>query len=304
MATMKKSHNTALAVLPAPDSGVAALAAALGATEAPRITLLFPFVERDAFEDTATQLLPLMRRQPVLGIQLSADIAITQSGKAWLLQLVPESMVDTLMGLSLVCEDAAPACTDIGDRDFEARLTVGTFPTKEDAESAVAGIFWEGGQLYVDRVALLSRATAADDFVHSMSVGLGTSGAIEFAPSRPPAVIAATHKPLPPHAPELMAAIYQCDQRAGFVRVSFALDEHKAAVAASGGSNQVAGAPAPKDKMLFVVDHSYSMMGSYRQVKSAVRHMIESAGDDEPDFVLYRRHPLNIAVGISFSWMG
>eukprot|EP01048_Picozoa_sp_COSAG05_P004760 COSAG05_NODE_268_length_12518_cov_6.452774_5_plen_965_part_00 len=289
---MSKTTSTALAIVPAAGGDVESLVAALGGSSgkqeflSSRVNLLFPFVPRHAFESTAAALAPLLAKFPPLSVALSTDITICQSGKAWLAQLEIETMVDMLVALQLVCEDGAPGCTDLGDRvgGFKAVLTVGSFESREAAEAAVQSAPWNGGELLVDRVTLLHRrhqrdvaaaaASGAAPFQPILTVGLGPEAQVVAIPASTTALSSLQDAVIEGQTP-LCEPTYQVGK--GMVRLSFELP--------SGPSSTKM---TSQDKMLFVVDHSYSMIDAYDQVKKAVTHMLDSAtGDSEPDFILY-----------------
>jgi hypothetical protein len=272
---MSKTTGTALAIVPMGDA-VEALVSALRATSAtagqhsPRINLLFPFVPRHAFESTAAVLVPLLSKFPQIAVQLSPDTTVIQSGKAWLAQVEACTMVDMLVALQMVAEDAAPGCTDLGDREggFSATLTVASFDSKEAAIQAVHGVaWWAGCEMLVDRVSLLHRPSPAHAFRTVLTVGFGADAKVCSIPA--PAIIQATPAAAPAETERPRAAMYQVGQ--GMVRVSFELDQPEA------GAPPGSAVAKRKDKMLFVVDQSYSMLESYDQVKQAVSHMLDSS---------------------------
>lgn len=182
MATIK-THRTAVVVIP-PESVAGPVQAIRHRYDRqvrrwmPHITLLYPFVPREAFDAVEPRLAEAARRIAPFEVTLTDFRWFHHGGQSYTLWLQPEP-AGALIHLHSALREAVPHCDDTARYrgGYTPHLSVGQVRGPERLE-AVAGSLraqWRPLRFLVDRVYLIWRNAPPDDvFRIDRSVVLGT----------------------------------------------------------------------------------------------------------------------------------
>jgi 2'-5' RNA ligase len=247
----------------------------------PHINLLYPFAPSEQFEACSAVLSAALAEVPAFDLTFDR-ISYFKHGKSCTAWLSPDrSGADKLKALQAVLEACFPHCDDLARRAsadapsaFSPHLTVGQFRNESQVQAFIQNTSFRPVTVSVDRLSLLSR-TQTSPFVSVADISL-SHGDVSAVPKIP-----AT--PSSPGQKGCVDTSNSCFQILdGTLRLNFEIPVDSTAASGS------------RSSMLFVVDNSSSMHGSYHSVTKAVQYMLDEtqkqavvAAAAEPAFILY-----------------
>lgn len=247
----------------------------------PHINILYPFVAKDEFDDTAHALAAALMHLRPLRLRFTR---IDRFGSTAF--LVPED-VDVPGGLASICAACKAAFPNLQQpREFwQPHLTVGQFKSVEACIAFINACPPLNILSEISGVTVLTRDVVQRPFCTAFTVQFGwelADGSPVVEKGNMKEYAFRSIQAVADEALEWSRNFYQLDD--SFVRVVFSADADDL------GCNKVGSDKSWRKSscMLFVVDRSASMGCAYEEVKSAVRYMMkEAASKENIDFILY-----------------
>lgn len=141
----------------------------------PHITLLYPFVAVEEFEQTAQCLSSLLAGFPTFTASFSSLGFFSHGRKKYTVFLKPEEeTICQLKTLQAICQDAAPHCDNVSARKggFKPHMTLGQFASRAELDNFLISS-WSGSySCEIDQVHLIHREGQDDPFriLHSVDL--------------------------------------------------------------------------------------------------------------------------------------